>query len=119
MLPLDDLATGDGGMEGTAEMARRELAAFGDLLFQAERDVGRFSPAALMVRLLRVAALFPQAVDDTLMWQVTDLVAGREVGDRFKLVVIRMGWASLVQAEFKARGLRVVGQDTELRAKAA
>ncbi|CAO3419638.1 hypothetical protein [Azospirillum doebereinerae] len=118
MLPLDDLE-GDRGMEGTAEMARRELATFGDLLFQAERSEGQFAPNALMVRLLRVAALFPKAVDDALLWQVTDLVAGREVGDRFKLVVIRMGWASLVQAEFKARGLRVVGQDAELHAKAA
>lgn len=105
-------------MDGTTEMARRELAALGDALFQAERGVGRVSPAALMVRLLRVASLHPGAVDGALLWQVTDLVAGNDVGDGFKLTVIRMGWASLVQAAFKARGLRVVGAEAGLRAHA-
>ncbi len=106
-------------MIGTAEMARRELAALGDALFQAERGVGHQSPTGLMARLLRVAALHPKAVDDTLMWQVTDLVAGRDIADSFKLVVIRMGWASIVQAEFRTGGLTVVGSQPAPRAKAA
>ncbi len=104
-------------MMGTADMARRELAALGDALSQAENGRGRHSPAALMARLLRVAALHPKAVDDTLMWQVTDLVAGRDIADGFKLVVIRMGWASVVQAEFRASGLTLVGA-TESRRQA-
>lgn len=106
-------------MTGTAEMARRELAALGNALFQAERGVGHQSPAALAARLLRVAALHPAAVDHTLMWQVTDLVAGRDIADGFKLVVIRMGWASIVRAEFRACGLRPVDQMITMRVQAA
>lgn len=106
-------------MMGTAEMARRELAALGDALFQAERGVGHQSPAALAARLLRVAALHPAAVDHTLMWQVTDLVAGRDIADSFKLVVIRMGWASIVRAEFRTWGLQIIGNQGASRAKAA
>ena len=106
-------------MIGTMDTVRRELAALGDALHQAERGLGRQSPAALMARLLRIATLCPTAVDDTLMWQVTDLVAGRDIADSFKLVVIRMGWASIVQARFKAQGLSVVGEQAAVRAKAA
>ncbi|WP_238474688.1 hypothetical protein [Azospirillum cavernae] len=97
-------------MVGNMESGRRELAGLGDALTMAERGLdGQQSPAALMARLLRVARLYPKAVDETLMWQITDLVAGRDIADSFKLVVIRMGWASILQAEFKAHGLQVAG----------
>lgn len=97
-------------MVGGMDSGRRELTALGDALTMAERGLdGQQSPAALMALLLRVARLHPKAVDDTLMWQITDLVAGRDIADSFKLVVIRMGWASILQAEFKAHGLRVAG----------
>lgn len=106
-------------MTETADRARSELAALGDALSQAERGEGRHSPIVLAARLLRVAALHPRAVDHTLLSQVDDLVAGRDVSDRFKLVVIRMGWASIVQAEFKARGLRSIREAGAARARAA
>ncbi|MBP2227603.1 hypothetical protein J2847_000883 [Azospirillum agricola] len=106
-------------MIGTGDMARRELAALGDALSQAERGEGRHSPATLAARLMRVAALHPRAMDNSLLWQVNDLVASRDVGDRFKLVVVRMGWASIVQAEFKAWGLRPVDPAEAMRVQAA
>lgn len=98
---------------------RRELAALNDALTLAERGLGRQTAAALMARLLRVAAMFPRSVDDTLMWQVTDLVTGDDVSDTVKLSLIRMGWASIVQAQYRAHGLRMVEQRRVERARAA
>ncbi|MBP2298643.1 hypothetical protein [Azospirillum picis] len=98
--------------------ARRELAALNDALTLAERGLRHQSAAALMARLLRVAAMFPRSVDGTLMWQVTDLVGGREVADHVKLTLIRMGWASIVQAQYRAHGLRPVERRTRARAAA-
>ncbi|ALG71391.1 hypothetical protein VY88_01450 [Azospirillum thiophilum] len=106
-------ATGEASLK-----ARRELAALNDALTLAERGLGRQSPAALMARLLRVAAMHPKSVDDTLMWQVTDLVAGGEVGEGVKLTLIRMGWASIVQAQYKQQGLRLVVERTAERVAA-
>lgn len=92
---------------------RRELTALGDALTSAERKrVGSATPTALAARLMRVARCFPGSVDHALMWQITDLVAGRDIGDAYKLTIIRMGWASILQAEFKAHGLRIVGAET-------
>ncbi|CAO3421664.1 hypothetical protein [Azospirillum endophyticum] len=99
--------------------ARRELAALNDALTLAERGLGRQTTAALMARLLRVAAMFPRSVDDTLMWQVTDLVTGDDVSDGVKLTLIRMGWASIVQAQYKLRGLRMVSVPKDRQAVAA
>lgn len=100
-------------MIGGIDSGRRELTALGDALTTAERGLaGCASPTALAARLLRVARLFSGSVDAALMWQITDLVAGRDIGDAYKLTVIRMGWASILQAEFKAHGLRPVGADT-------
>ncbi|CAO3446100.1 hypothetical protein [Azospirillum largimobile] len=98
--------------------ARRELAALNDALTLAERGLGRQSTAALMARLLRVAAMYPRSVDDTLMWQVTDLVTGDDVSDAVKLTLIRMGWASIVQAQYRAHGLRMVERRVAVRAAA-
>lgn len=100
-------STGRATGEASAK-ARRELAALNDALTLAERGLGRQSTAALMARLLRVAAMYPRSVDDTLMWQVTDLVTGDDVSDPVKLTLIRMGWASIVQAQYRAHGLRMV-----------
>ncbi|MCP1609362.1 hypothetical protein J2848_001009 [Azospirillum lipoferum] len=99
--------------------ARRELAALNDALTLAERGLGRQTTAALMARLLRVAAMYPRAVDDTLMWQVTDLVTGDDVSDGVKLTLIRMGWASIVQAQYKVQGLRMVAAPKLRQAAAA
>lgn len=98
--------------------ARRELAALNDALTLAERGLGRQSTAALMARLLRVAAMYPRSVDDTLMWQVTDLVTGDDVSDAVKLTLIRMGWASIVQVQYRAHGLRMVERRVAVRAAA-
>ncbi|AWU93968.1 hypothetical protein [Azospirillum ramasamyi] len=98
--------------------ARRELAALNDALTLAERGLGRNSTAALMARLLRVAAMHPRSVDDTLMWQVTDLVTGDDVSDAVKLTMIRMGWASIVQAQYRAHGLRMVERQAAVKAAA-
>ncbi|CAO3407065.1 hypothetical protein [Azospirillum largimobile] len=98
--------------------ARRELAALNDALTLAERGLGRQSTAALMARLLRVAAMYPRSVDDTLMWQVTDLVTGDDVSDTVKLTLIRMGWASIVQAQYRAHGLQMVERRMAVRAAA-
>ncbi|MCM8733363.1 hypothetical protein M5E06_04035 [Azospirillum sp. A1-3] len=98
---------------------RRELAALNDALTLAERGLGRQTTAALMARLLRVAAMFPRSVDDTLMWQVTDLVTGDDVSDTVKLSLIRMGWASIVQAQYRVHGLRMVERRGVERAQAA
>lgn len=97
-------------MSGDADLARRELAALGDALFQAERRVGHHSPSGLMGRLERVAALHPYALHDALLAQVGELVAAPAVGRDCKIALIRMGWASIVQAAFKAHGLRPVGR---------
>lgn len=105
-----------------AEMSlkgRRELAALNDALTLAERGLGRQTAAALMARLLRVAAMFPRSVDDTLMWQVTDLVTGDDMSDGVKLTLIRMGWASIVQAQYRAHGLKMVATPTRRQAAAA
>ncbi|WP_434618624.1 hypothetical protein [Azospirillum sp. B2RO_4] len=107
-------AAGDALVKG-----RRELAALNDALTLAERGLGRQTTAALMARLLRVAAMFPRSVDDTLMWQVTDLVTGDDVSDTVKLSLIRMGWASIVQAQYRAHGLRMVERRQVERAQAA
>jgi len=98
---------------------RRELAALNDALTLAERGLGRQTVAALMARLLRVAAMFPRSVDDTLMWQVTDLVTGDDLSDEVKLTLIRMGWASIVQAQYRAQGLRMVAAPKPRQAAAA
>ena len=89
------------------------------VLTLAERGLGRQTTAALMARLLRVAAMFPRSVDDTLMWQVTDLVTGDDVSDTVKLTLIRMGWASIVQAQYKVHGLRMVAISKRPQAAAA
>lgn len=107
-------AAGDALVKG-----RRELAALNDALTLAERGLGRQTTAALMARLLRVAAMFPRSVDDTLMWQVTDLVTGDDVSDTVKLSLIRMGWASIVQAQYRVHGLRMVERRRVERARAA
>ncbi|KAA0575225.1 hypothetical protein [Azospirillum sp. Sh1] len=107
-------AAGEASVKG-----RRELAALNDALTLAERGLGRQTTAALMARLLRVAAMFPRSVDDTLMWQVTDLVTGDDVSDGVKLTLIRMGWASIVQAQYRAHGLRMVERQRVERARAA
>ena len=103
----------------TSLKGRRELAALNDALTLAERGLGRQTVAALMARLLRVAAMFPRAVDDTLMWQVTDLVTGDDLSDGVKLTLIRMGWASIVQAQYRAHGLRMVTAPKRRQAAAA
>ena len=103
----------------TSVRGRRELAALNDALTLAERGLGRQTTAALMARLLRVAAMFPRSVDDTLMWQVTDLVTGDDVSDTVKLSLIRMGWASIVQAQYRVHGLRMVERRGVERAQAA
>ncbi len=110
-------STGRAASEASAK-ARRELAALNDALTLAERGLGRQSTAALMARLLRVAAMYPRSVDDTLMWQVTDLVTGDDVSDTVKLTLIRMGWASIVQAQFRVHGLRMVERRVAVRAAA-
>ncbi|MDR6770428.1 hypothetical protein [Azospirillum sp. BE72] len=110
-------STGRTAGEASAK-ARRELAALNDALTLAERGLGRQSTAALMARLLRVAAMYPRSVDDTLMWQVTDLVTGDDVSDTVKLTLIRMGWASIVQAQFRVHGLRMVERRVAVRAAA-
>lgn len=103
----------------SAVKGRRELAALNDALTLAERGLGRQTVAALMARLLRVAAMFPRSVDDTLMWQVTDLVTGDDLSDGTKLTLIRMGWASIVQAQYKLQGLRMVAAAKPRQAAAA
>ncbi|WP_085940755.1 hypothetical protein [Azospirillum sp. B506] len=103
----------------TTVKGRRELAALNDALTLAERGLGRQTMPALMARLLRVAAMFPRAVDDTLMWQVTDLVTGDNVSEGVKLTLIRMGWASIVQAQYKQQGLRMVAAPKHRQAAAA
>ncbi|GLR78027.1 hypothetical protein HUE56_18630 [Azospirillum oryzae] len=107
-------AAGEASVKG-----RRELAALNDALTLAERGLGRQTTAALMARLLRVAAMFPRSVDDTLMWQVTDLVTGDDVSDGVKLTLIRMGWASIVQAQYRAHGLRMAAAPKCRQAAAA
>ncbi|WP_148219264.1 hypothetical protein [Azospirillum sp. B510] len=97
---------------------RRELAALNDALTLAERGLGVQTTEALMARLLRVAALFPRSVDDALMRQVTDLVTGDDISDGVKLTLIRMGWASIVQAQYKLRGLRMVERRVAVRVAA-
>jgi hypothetical protein len=119
----DRMMTGRTITERTAKepslKARRELAALNDALTLAERGLGRQTTAALMARLLRVAAMYPRSVDDTLMWQVTDLVTGDDVSDGVKLTLIRMGWASIVQAQYKVQGLRMVTAPKHQQAAAA
>ncbi|ANC91720.1 hypothetical protein A6A40_07250 [Azospirillum humicireducens] len=110
-------STGRAAGESSAK-ARRELAALNDALTLAERGLGRQSTAALMARLLRVAAMHPRSVDDTLMWQVTDLVTGDDVSDAVKLTLIRMGWASIVQAQYRTHGLRMVERRVAVMAAA-
>ncbi|AWK86019.1 hypothetical protein [Azospirillum thermophilum] len=107
-------------MGGDADLARRELAALGDALFQAERRVGHHSPSGLMARLERVAALHPYALHDALLAQAGELVASPAVGRACKIAVIRMGWAAIVQAAFRTHGLRPVARRRDgSRARAA
>ncbi|PWC36312.1 hypothetical protein [Azospirillum sp. TSO35-2] len=112
-------STGRKSGAGQGVRARRELAALNDALALAERGLGHQSAATLMARLLRVAAMHPKAVDDTLMWQVTDLVAGADVAESVKLTLIRMGWASIVQAQYRDYGLRLVDGGRGAQARAA
>lgn len=97
-------------MIGSNETARRELASLGDALLQAERGVGHQTPAGLLARLLRTASLHPAAIDGNLLMQIEDLVTGELIGEGFKVTVLRMGWAAIVQARFKAEGLRPVDE---------
>lgn len=96
-------------MDSFTETARQELASFGDALLLAERGAPRQPVAALLARLMRVAALHPRAIDPNFLLQIEDLVSGELIGERFKVNVLRMGWAAIVQAEFKTSGLRAVG----------
>lgn len=96
-------------MGSTMETARRELASLGDALLLAERGTARQPIASLLSRLMRVAAQYPRALDTNFLLQIEDLVSGDLIGERFKVNVLRMGWAAIVQAEFKAAGLHLVG----------
>lgn len=106
-------------MIGNADAARRELVALGDALTHAERGMPRNTPVELMTWLLRVAALHPTAVADAMLLQVSDLVAGSVTGNAEKIAVIRMGWAAIVQAQYKRQGLVAVDGQGAIRARAA
>ncbi len=106
-------------MIGNADAARRELAALGDALSRAERGMPRHTPVELMTWLLRAAALHPAAVAEAMLLQVSDLVSGTVTGNAAKIAVIRMGWAAIVQAQYKRRGLTVVDGQGAVRARAA
>lgn len=106
-------------MIGNADSARRELVGLGDALTQAERGMPRHTPVELMTWLLRVAALHPAAVADAMLMQVSDLVCETAASSADKIAVIRMGWAAIVQAQYKHQGLIAVDGDGPARAWAA
>jgi len=106
-------------MIGNADTARRELVGLGDALTQAERGMPRHTPVELMTWLLRVAALHPAAVAEAMLLQVSDLITGAVTDNAEKVAVIRMGWAAIVQAQYKRRGLVAVDGQGAVRARAA
>lgn len=101
------------------EAARRELAALGEALTQAERGAPRHSPAELMVWLLHTAALHPAAVADALLLQLCDVVSATGTNAATKVAIVRMGWAAIVQAEHKRDGLILLADEDAPRARAA
>ncbi|WP_448205137.1 hypothetical protein [Azospirillum sp. sgz302134] len=106
-------------MTGTADKARGELANLGNALTLAERGLPRHSIIDLIAWLLHAANLHPGAVSDSLLLEVCDVVCGTIAEDSEKIALIRMGWAAIVQAQYKRHGLVLVNGDGEIRACAA
>ncbi len=106
-------------MTPNSETARRELANLGNALTLAERGLPRHTPAELMAWLVHALALYPGSIGDTLLFEICGTASNARAKDADKIALIRKGWAAVVRAQFRLRGLTVVGGGGEWRACAA
>ncbi|AWJ83948.1 hypothetical protein FBZ82_105309 [Azospirillum brasilense] len=99
--------------------ARRELANLGNALTLAERGLPRHTPAELMAWLVHALALCPGSIGDALLFEICGTATDAKASDAVKIAQIRKGWAAVVRAQFRLRGLTVVGGGGDWRACAA
>ncbi|MDQ2101640.1 hypothetical protein [Azospirillum isscasi] len=102
-----------------SETVRRELANLGNALTLAERGLPRHTPAELMAWLVHALALCPGCIGDALLFEICGTATDARATDADKIALIRKGWAVVVRAQFRLRGLSVVGGGGEWRACAA
>lgn len=95
--------------------ARRELANLGNALTLAERGLPRHTPAELMAWLVHALALCPGSIGDALLFEICGTATDTGAPDNVKIVQIRKGWAAVVRAQFRLRGLIVVAGEGDWR----
>lgn len=106
-------------MSPNPETARRELANLGNALTLAERGLPRHTSAELMAWLVHALALCPGSIGDALLFEICGTATDARAADAHKIAQIRKGWAAVVRAQFRLRGLTVVGGGGAWRARAA